>query len=743
MSTGRIKHFIDGHRITWIVVLCLFGLCLINASSRPEKKPSQKDDDKIYLVHADELLYDKYGPGMMNDAQVVRGSVVLESRGARLKCDSAYFYQSRNSVIVVGNVIYTSGDTLTMTCDSATYEGNTPTPVFRAFSRIDNHRVHYIKGDTLKVECRKATYTSSKERADEKKLEAREDVVLNHKGRLLKTDNLNYVKNGSEEKAWYFEGGRMDDAGKFLSSDWGMYYLDSKKAEFFYNVKMRNGKWFVKTDKLYYDASTSTAHIEGESTIRNDEDAVIVSTTKAFYNSKNDAFELFNRSMIRDSVSHVRLEADSIFYDKSIGKGEGFGKVEYVDTLRKREMYGDYVYYDEINGDNKGFGNVHVVDYGDNREITCDTLYANNQTKTNKGFGNVHIQDYGRKMEMTCDRVFSNDDTGEKEGIGNVYIIDHERQTEMTCGRLISNDILGDNEGFENVVYIDHKNKNEMYGNYFQYNKLSGEGYATDEAWLKDYSQEDTLYVRADTIRLKTFDIDTDSVYREVYCYYNVRAFRRDVQAICDSLMGCSRDSSMTMYLQPVVWSDNRQIRGEEIKVYAADSTIREAHVKGQALSIEKIDEENHYNQISSDKLDSYFIDGVLRKSVAMGNVKVLFYPADEKTDSLMFLDNTETDTLKIFLSEERQLQKMWTSKHKSVLYPMTQIPPDKYKLSEFIWLDDLRPKDKDDIFNVRQMTADQQQTITNRPAIPLNRFDDNQDKSVVPQKEDEEVTNE
>ncbi|MCD8310007.1 MAG: hypothetical protein LUB83_02140, partial [Prevotellaceae bacterium] len=32
--------------------------------------------------------------------------------------------------------------------------------------------------------------------------------------------------------------------------------------------------------------------------------------------------------------------------------------------------------------------------------------------------------------------------------------------------------------------------------------------------------------------------------------------------------------------------------------------------------------------------------------------------------------------------------------------YPMDQIPDEKYKLPSFVWLDYIRPRDKDDIFN-------------------------------------------
>jgi hypothetical protein len=38
--------------------------------------------------------------------------------------------------------------------------------------------------------------------------------------------------------------------------------------------------------------------------------------------------------------------------------------------------------------------------------------------------------------------------------------------------------------------------------------------------------------------------------------------------------------------------------------------------------------------------------------------------------------------------------------KSNGVLYPLDQIPAGKDKLAAFVWLDNMRPKNKEDIFN-------------------------------------------
>ena len=87
----------NGHRISIILILCLFGFCLVQAMQAPKKRSKKRPDgDRVYLLHADELRYDMFGSNP--DAQIVKGKVSFAHQGGHLTCDSAYFYQASNSV---------------------------------------------------------------------------------------------------------------------------------------------------------------------------------------------------------------------------------------------------------------------------------------------------------------------------------------------------------------------------------------------------------------------------------------------------------------------------------------------------------------------------------------------------------------------------------------------------------------------------------------------------------------------
>lgn len=549
----------NGHRIFFILILCLFGFCLVQAMQAPRKKHKKRPEgERVYLLHADELRYDMFGRNP--DAQIVKGKVSFMHQGGHLTCDSAYFYQGTNSVKAFGHVHYRQGDTLSLTCERAEYDGMM------------------------------------------QMMHARRNVVLHHRRQTLKTDSLDFDR--LYNMANFFDGGTLIDGKDRLVSDWGEYHTETREAKFVFNVKLRSGKDVVTTDTLYYDVPTSTAHMVGPSKIVSG--SSVVHTADGYYDTKTDKARLFGRSTLVDK-------------DKSIT--------------------GDSLYYVK-NGESTGYGNV---------------------------------------------------------------------------------------------VYVDKKNKNSLTCNYLRYNEKTGMGFATKRPVAIDYSQKDTLWMHSDTMRIYTFNINTDSVYRKVHAYPHVRAFRNDMQAICDSLVFNSKDSCMTMYKDPVIWNANRQMLGEEIRAYMADSTIRFAHVIGQALSIEQMPDSVHYNQITSSEMKSYFEKGEMKMTEAIGNVQTVYYMTNDKDSSLVGLNYLETDTMRMYLGAARKLDKIWTNKFTSTMYPITQVPPAKYKLPNFAWFEDLRPTDKNDIFVWRGKSSGTELKSIKRHEAPL------QSLKKEPLKEDKE----
>jgi hypothetical protein len=112
-----------------------------------------------------------------------------------------------------------------------------------------------------------------------------------------------------------------------------------------------------------------------------------------------------------------------------------------------------------------------------------------------------------------------------------------------------------------------------------------------------------------------------------------------------------------------------------------------------------------------------------MRRLVSIGKVKTIYYPVDDKDTSLIGLNYAETDTIKMSLTAERRMERIWMPRASLTLYPITQIPPGKYKLPEFAWFEKLRPTDKNDVFVWRGKSAGQALRQIDRHAAPLQNI--------------------
>lgn len=287
---------------------------------------------------------------------------------------------------------------------------------------------------------------------------------------------------------------------------------------------------------------------------------------------------------------------------------------------------------------------------------------------------------------------------------------------------VVWNDDVATAEAFGNVVYNDVVNKNMLTGEYCYYEDITGYVMATDSAVAIDFSQQDTMYAHADTFKVFTYNIDTDSTYRVMHAYHHMRAYRKDVQAVCDSMIYDTRDSIIIMYRDPILWQAGQQQLGEEIRVFFDGENIDSVQVLRQALSVEQIDSV-HYNQVSGHVMRTYFKDGEVHLTTSEGNVYVNYYPFDD--DSVMVeLNHTETSLLKMFL-KDRKVDHIWMPAATGIMYPIPLIPAEALYLQNFAWFDYVRPRDKDDIFEWRPKKAGTELKESVRHSAPKQRLSD------------------
>ena len=501
---------------------------------------------------------------------------------------------------------------------------------------------------------------------------------------LVHADELRYDQYGPVPDAQIVKGRvHFTHKGSSLWCDSAYFYQQSNSVKAFGHVRYVQGKEVsLKADRAAYDGIRQLLEARN-----------------------NVVLTHGNKILYTDSLDYDRFNDYAYFF-------EGGRLVDGKDRLVSD--WGDY----NLKTREATFWYNVKMRSGD-RTVTTDELHYDTQKSLAHVVGPSKIIQNGSVINTSDGYFDSKSDRAEMYGRSTVV----DKDKEITGDSLFYNKRTGLARGLGNVVYVDKRNRNQLTGQRLIYNEKTGYGFATGHALVKDYSQEDTLYMHADSMKVYTFNINTDSMYRKVHCFNHVKVYRQDIQAICDSLVFNSQDSCMTMYRDPIAWNGTRQILGEIIKVYMNDSTVREAHVINQALSVERIPGEKYFNQLSSKEISGYFIKGKIRRVFASGNAKAIFYPIDDKDSTLQGHIYIETDTIKMFISPERKLEKIWTPKNTGVMLPMTQIPAEKLKLPEFAWFEELRPTDPEDVFYWRGKDEGSALKVIKRHEAPLQKI--------------------
>ena len=453
----------------------------------------------------------------------------------------------------------------------------------------------------------------------------------------------------------------------YMYCDSAYYYDQISSFEAFSNVKMNQGDTlFLYGDRLYYDGYTQIAEVR-----------------------MNVRMENRNTTLLTDSLNYDRVYNLGYFFD-------GGTLMDEQNVLTSE--WGQY-----SPATKQSVFNYNVKLENPQFTLTSDTLQYNTESKVANIVGPSDIRSDNNHIYSELGTY--NTVTGKAHLLNRSILTNDGKQ--LIGDTLFYDRDAGTGEAFHNMVMTDTINKNMMTGEYGFYNERTKYAFATDRAVGIDYSQGDSLFLHADTLMMKTFHLETDSMFRELRAFHKVRFYRTDLQGVADLLVFSTKDSCLTMYKDPILWNQNQQLVGEKICIYMNDSTIDWAHIINQALSVEQLDS-LLYNQVTGKEMKSYFRNRQMYKTEVIGSVRVVYYPMDSDS-TLIGMNVSETSKLDIYLQNQKLEKMVMSPKSNGTLYPMNQIPPGTDRLENFVWFDYIRPLNKEDIFNWRTKKVEDQ----------------------------------
>ncbi|GAB2776245.1 lipopolysaccharide export system protein LptA [Hymenobacter luteus] len=271
--------------------------------------------------------------GTFNGVEIrkIIGNVSFRQGTTLLYCDSAYQYTERNALEAFSNVRIIQNDTITITGNRGTYDGDT----------------------------RKARMTGN--------------VTMRDPRMTLTTQLLDYDLN--QNLAYYSTGGHLQDPENTLDSQFGYYNTQSKVFSFKRNVKLVTKENNIDTDTLQYNTVSKIAYFFGPTRIRGKQGNLYAEN--GTYNTITKVSNFARNARIE--TPNYLLGGDKLFYDEARQYGVATGHVSMTSKKDNLVIRGDVGRYWRTQGRAKVYGSRPVMRNISDRDtlyLTADTLVS-------------------------------------------------------------------------------------------------------------------------------------------------------------------------------------------------------------------------------------------------------------------------------------------------------------------------------------------------------------------------------
>ena len=252
----------------------------------------------------------------------------------------------------------------------------------------------------------------------------------------------------------------------------------------------------------------------------------------------------------------------------------------------------------------------------------------------------------------------------------------------------------GLSEAYGDVVMIDTVQKVTIRGQFVRYNETAGRGIALGKPLAIAEFESDSLFLHADTLQV----VSDSANQKALFAFPEARFYKSDLQGICDSLVYTESDSTLELFRHPVIWSEQTQVSADSLRIFFANDKPKRLRGVGNSFMISE-KSPIRYDQIKGRTLDGYFDEsGNLRKLIVKGNGETIYFGENEE-DKIIGMDRTECSEIHIWMSDGELDRISFINKPKGIFYPLRDVNSTNDRLKNFMWLIDLRPIDRYDVY--------------------------------------------
>lgn len=462
---------------------------------------------------------------------------------------------------------------------------------------------------------------------------------------------------------------------------------DTKVKRLIGHVKLQHQNTILHCDSALFQENINKIFAQGHVHIE-DENSIDVYGDSLIYDGNEKTAELYGNVVLTDDK--MRLTTDHLRYNT----GDNIAYYNNGGTLVNKEntLTSKIGYYDAKSKNIYFKDSVKLV----NPEyiIECDTLIYNNSTEIVNFVGPTTIS--SPNDTIYCESGWYNTNDHSSEFTQNAWI---KTATFFLSGDTLEyNRDLGIGKAYNDVSWTDSSGKTILTGDYAEYYESDEHTLVTKNPIMINVMQNDSLFLAADTLHSM---LDSSKKYRLFLAYNDVKIFRKDFQAVADSLSFSYEDSIFRLYHDPVVWFNETQMFADTITIELKEEVIHRIILKNDCFIIsEEVDP--IYNQIKGKNVIGYFKNDSLVKMNVIGNGQSIYYAVDD-SDAFVGANKAECSDILLKFKDNKLAQVLFIFQPDATFLPMTQIDPLKLRLDGFAWMDYRHPKSKEELWKARQ----------------------------------------
>lgn len=233
--------------------------------------------------------------------------------------------------------------------------------------------------------------------------------------------------------------------------------------------------------------------------------------------------------------------------------------------------------------------------------------------------------------------------------------------------------------------------------------KYNDYAFVTDRAVLILVGKADSLFVHGDTL-----SVSKDSLGNNVLkAYHGTKFYSMDLQGVCDSMVYPVADSTVYLYIDPIVWASGNQLTATDVSMHITNNQVDRFDLKNKAMIVSQVDSTMYkllpdqrgvlFNQIKGRDMTGYVRNNELYLMEVNGSGESIFYPDDQ--GFIIGLNRATSSTIKIELENKKVKDITFINKPEGTLNPLFLVKPEERKLKDFQWHIEKKPLEKEDIF--------------------------------------------